>query len=79
MYFNQLLYFTSFFINYTSIIDSCCYLLLLDEISSKNKTFVIMPLHHFETEFDKYVIKGKIMTNQKKLMLNIVLDIILMT
>ena len=35
----------TFFINYHCIIDSCWYLLLLDKISSKTKTFIIISHH----------------------------------
>ena len=46
MYFNRFLHFTSLSFNYHSIIDSFGYLLLLDKILNKAKTFTTLPLNH---------------------------------
>ena len=41
----KFLYFICIFINYYSVIDSCCYLLLFDKISGKTKTLIVISLH----------------------------------
>ena len=85
IYLNKFPHFSRLFINYHSIIDCC-----LIKYHAKQKPLLLyqctisIPYQYTitrlkETEYKKYIIKWKVMSNKKKLVLAIALVIILIT